>query len=287
MRGEVMEEPGSRHYAYARYHLRSAVLTAARGGTLTPAWRDNLTVDLIHQGETGGGPAWVKFFEATTGRSYAAETARNNDAEALALREVVSTGVADWEPYATRGDWRRALDAWYRTSVELQDQWETAQLRHRKVIADRLRRSDQDELRRKLLETADEHRWVAHTQTHSRAEIRLLELEAHSPHDRFHHRCVRDKLGALYRAGLAAGGEDCDWRGWYLARVAQWDVTGHDATMGTPAAPPIIDAWAGQRAQLKEQLLADLEARRIATWVEQLPEYWTSPIGNEPLTSTY
>ncbi|MCV6991810.1 hypothetical protein H7I87_18365 [Mycobacterium timonense] len=63
----------------------------------------------------------VKFFEQVTGRSYAAETAKDNDAEALALHEIVSGSKADWEPYVTNGDWRRALDAWFTASIELRD----------------------------------------------------------------------------------------------------------------------------------------------------------------------
>lgn len=33
----------------------------------------------------------------------------------------------------------------------------------------------------------------------------------------------RDKLTASYRAALAAGGEDIDWRSWFEERVNAWD----------------------------------------------------------------
>lgn len=61
---------------------------------------------------------------------------------------------------------------------------------------------------------------------------------------------ARDLLGASYRAGLAAGGLDVDWRGWLQERSEQWH-------------------WA-------EPILAD-DSR--FDWYEKLPEYWTRSWG--------
>jgi len=42
---------------------------------------------------------------------------------------------------------------------------------------------------------------------------------------------TRDELGASYRAGLRAGGDDVDWVGWYRDHIGRWpgrqDAPGH------------------------------------------------------------
>lgn len=188
-------EAGSAQFAYARYRLLSRLLAAARAGTLDPGWRERLTVDVIHEREVGGGPEWMEFFEQVTGRSYVEEKAKDNDAEVLALHEIVSSPVAAWEPYVTNGDWRRALDAWYAAAIELRDYYEDAQLRHRKAIADRLRRTQLEELRSKLKAATDEF-WAEHyAKQINKAEACLLKyVEPHSPSDELYSQRTRREL---------------------------------------------------------------------------------------------
>ncbi|WP_084020273.1 hypothetical protein [Mycobacterium avium] len=260
-------EAGSAQFAYARYCLLSRLLAAARAGTLDPGWRERLTVDVIHEREIGGGPEWVEFFEQVTGRSYVEEKAKDNDAEVLAVHEIVSDPVADWEPYVTNGDWRRALDAWYAAAIELRDYDEDAQLRHRKAIADRLRRTELEKLRSKLKAASDEF-WADHyAKQLNKAEARLLKyVEPHSPSDELYSRILRDELAASYRAGLAAGGETNDWLGWYRTRAARWDIPG--------SAENSWYAWIkGQVDTRIRQLI--MEPQRLTVAMEQLPTYWT------------
>jgi hypothetical protein len=63
--------------------------------------------------------------------------------------------------------------------------------------------------------------------------------------------CEPDDLGASYRAGLAAGGEEIDWVAWYLERTATWN----DESIA-----------AAKRAQL--------ERSTFRAGLEALPECW-------------
>ena len=63
---------------------------------------------------------------------------------------------------------------------------------------------------------------------------------------------------AWYHAGLAAGGLDVDWRGWYRGRIATW--TGGDSALEGPSAT-------GE--------LAKLDSGRLDHF-ETLPAYWLS-----------
>lgn len=220
---------GSTQVEVTRYRLWSHVLTAARAGTLAPNWRDTLTVEAVLYSDEGGRrpPAAA----ASTGHC---------DAEDLALYEVATSPVADWEPHAARGDWRRALDAWYRASLERFDAYEDAQDRNWAELRDGI---SPQLLRTPILGAA---------------------LRKPSPLDPFMSTFHRDNLGALYRAGLAAGGETNDWIGWYRSRVAQWDTTGDQQN----------------NAGLKQAVLASLtDPQSIieqCNEMEKLPDYWTT-----------
>lgn len=135
--------------------VRRELLSAARWGRLHPAWRDTLGVEHLyeHKGHTRpANPAII-------------------DADELAIHEICSAPVADWEPYASGGDWRAALDAWYAAELD-----------------------------------------------------RLAQLQQHHPDLAPILSGARDHCEASYRAGLAAGGLDEDWRGWYRNHITQnWD----------------------------------------------------------------
>ncbi|EUA41494.1 hypothetical protein I553_3385 [Mycobacterium xenopi 4042] len=132
-------------------------------------------------------------FRTSDGRSYVEEKAKDNDAEVLALHEIVSSRSL---PGTLRdhGDWRRALDAWYAAAIEL-GTTTRAQLRHRKAIADRLRRTQLEELRSKLKAATDEF-WAEHyAKQINKAEACLLKyVEPHSPSDELYSRILRDEL---------------------------------------------------------------------------------------------
>nr|WP_181407294.1 hypothetical protein [Mycobacterium celatum] len=183
----------------------------------------------------------------------------------LALHEIVSSPVAAWEPYVTNGDWRRALDAWYAAAIELRDYYEDAQLRHRKAIADRLRRTQLEELRSKLKAATDEF-WAEHyAKQINKAEACLLKyVEPHSPSDELYSRILRDELAASYHAGLTAGGETNDWLGWYRPdkRTSRYENPPTHRGTTTPnrcngAVTDLLDrkAAAWLRARMKSKVL--------------------------------
>jgi len=90
-------ESGSPRYAYALYHLQWWLLEAARSGTLSPDWRDTLTIDVVRPRLPVGGPEHEKWCEQI---GHPVDHQARNDAETLALHEVVGRPRADWEPYA-------------------------------------------------------------------------------------------------------------------------------------------------------------------------------------------
>ncbi|MBU8834476.1 hypothetical protein [Mycolicibacterium goodii] len=223
---------GSNTVEVARYRFWFHALNAARAGTLTPNWRDTLTVDVLYEmtGSPGGRPP------------AAAVSIGQCDAEDLALYEVVTSPVADWEPYAAGGDWRRALDAWYHESIRRLDAYEAAQNRHWAEL--------REGMSAQML------------RLHPATTVMGAALRKPSPIDEFMSTFQRDRLGALYRAGLAAGGETNDWIGWYRNRAAQWDVTGD----------------AQKHAGMKQAILTDLTEPQSITEqraaMEKLPDYW-------------
>jgi hypothetical protein len=71
-------------------------------------------------------------------------------------------------------------------------------------------------------------------------------------------RC-RDRLGASYRAGLAAGGDAVDWVGWYQQRIRGREET-------DPA-----------RIWVRDRIAADVPELGPTPSMEQLPQYWIQP----------
>ncbi|UQX13472.1 hypothetical protein [Candidatus Mycobacterium methanotrophicum] len=158
------------------------------------------------------------------------EPAVTDDVDIVALHEVATSPAAPWEPYGANGDWRRALSAWRDAALNALNVSESAMERH---LGD-------------LMATgaAAYSKWATTTSV-----------------DGFVCQMQRDQIGAQYRAGLAAGGDEVDWLGWYRDRVAAWDTTG-----------------ASYRRALKQGMLEALtdpvEAAEQANW-EFLPGYWT------------
>ena len=209
------------HYlgrGFARYMLLRPILMDARSGSLHPNWREHLTLDAL---------------------GYPPE-ARLADSNKLALLEIATMGVQAWEtqPYTgpfTGLGWRVALDSWYAAVLELED------------CHDRTRRplgggADAPPEMKRLIASLTRSPVVAEQ------NARLAEGR----------RRWRDWTGCWYHAGLAAGGLNVDWRGWYRSRIATW--TSGDSALEGPSA-------AGE--------LAKLDSGRLDHF-ETLPAYWLS-----------
>jgi hypothetical protein len=204
-------------YGFARYMLLRPILMDARSGSLDPNWREHLTLDAL---------------------GYPPE-ARLADSNKLALLEIATMGVQAWEtqPYAgpfTGLGWRVALDSWYAAVLELED--------------------CRDRTRRPLGGGADAPPEVKRFSASLARSPVVAEQNARLAEGR---RRWRDWIGCWYHAGLAAGGLDLDWRGWYRGRIATW--TGGDSALEGPSA-------AGELAKLDSRL----------DHFETLPAYWLS-----------
>ena len=156
------------------------------------------------------------------------------DAEDLAVYEVAMTPPSEWEPYAANGDWRRGLAAWYTATQELTRH----QYRTRQWLTDLGNTSEADR------------------RTSARLNAALESRE-------------RDAIEASYRAGLAAGGDTQDWRGWYRARILDTWSAADDAARGL--------------YHSVERMLAQLDSAEpvvigadLITIHQHLPDYWRS-----------
>lgn len=121
------------------------------------------------------------------------------DSNVLAVHDLSTMGVQPWEPHTGSG-WRVALDAWYAALVEVNDTRErTEQLMPGAAV-------DAPEVMREFTE----------------AIARNPQLRSFAERAAEGRRRWRDWEGAWYHAGLAAGGLDDDWRGWYRSRITTW-----------------------------------------------------------------
>ena len=122
------------------------------------------------------------------------------EVDGLALHEFATLPPQPWEPYVAGGDWRAALEAWYRETLALHDRTRQQHLEERA-----------SEPRRSRLLDPDQAATVA---------CRDADFEAIKA---INYARKRDRIEAWYQAGLAAGGVDEDWAGWYRDRIAAWD----------------------------------------------------------------
>ena len=212
-RWERAQWTGTSHHWLLRWGLLGSVLRAAREGTLTPDWRGGLDAAVAERNRQAA-------FEADA------------DVAALVVHELSTMSPQPWEPYVAGGDWRAALAAWYRDSLQLhQWQWE--------------QQAAEREWRPRWLRGSDER---------------------HVERERVKHARSRDALEASYRAGLAAGGETEDWIGWYRRRITEtWDrrtaVALHD--------PELTLAWLDGRGEwLEGRGAADMQ-RLPAYWTSK------------------
>lgn len=156
------------------------------------------------------------------------------DSSQLAVHAISTMDSQPWEPHTGSG-WRTALDAWYAALLELNDS------------RDRTERpmpgSDAD---------APEA-VVRFSETIARNPV-LTNLADRVAEGR---RRWRDCEGAWYYAGLAAGGLEVDWRGWYRSRIVAW-TNGLSSLEGPSAIEELTALEHGDKDHM-----------------QSLPAYWT------------
>ena len=152
----------------------------------------------------------------------------------LALHELSTMGVQPWEPHTGSG-WRVSLDAWHAALAEVNDTRERTE--RLMTGAD----ADAPEVVREFTEATAQNPVLS-----SFAE-RVAEGR----------RRWRDWEGAWYRAGLAAGGLNVDWRGWYYSRIGTW-TTGLSSLEGPSAIEELTALEHGDKDHM-----------------QSLPAYWT------------
>jgi hypothetical protein len=121
------------------------------------------------------------------------------DSNQLAVHDISTVDSQPWEPY-TGWDWRTALDAWYAALLEVNDS------------------RDRTERPMPGADADAPEAVVRFSETIARNPV-LKDFADRAAEGR---RRWRDWEGAWYYAGLAAGGLEVDWRGWYRSRIAAW-----------------------------------------------------------------
>jgi len=121
------------------------------------------------------------------------------DSNRLAVHNLSTMDTQPWEPYSGSG-WHMALDAWY---AALQDVNESRDQTDAAMIGVE---ADIPEIALRFPES------IARNPVLNDFAARVAEGR----------RRWRDWEGAWYYAGLAAGGLEVDWRGWYRSRIATW-----------------------------------------------------------------
>lgn len=202
------EALGQRSHTYshaaARYLLLSGILGKARRGDLQREWRMHLPNSAI--------PVPANFPGID-----------------VALDELSGMPVQPWEPYATAGDWRRALDAWYAAALNLEAEREAERWRWQATEPDLPGIDGQpvplalDEVERDR--QANDRWWDTQQDT-------------------------RDLLTASYLAGLAGGGDRIDWVDWYVHRKQR---ATHGGTSGWTAwMEQLPDYWTNQLTKVPQ-----------------------------------
>jgi len=163
-----------------------------------------------------------------------ASEASLEDSNQLAVHTVSTMDVQPWEPYTGSG-WRTALDAWYAALLEVNDS--RSQREQAMVGAD----ADTPEIALRFSEA------IARNPVLTDFAERAAEGRR-----RWH-----DSECAWYYAGLAAGGLEVDWRGWYRSRIAAW-TNGLSSLEGPSALEELTNLEHGDKDHL-----------------QSLPAYWT------------
>jgi hypothetical protein len=224
---DAFNDAAPHRYGSIRSQILRATLDRARKGTLTTSWRDDLQPSI----------------DSIPARPI------STDPDHLAIEEIRQMPRAAWEPGHSR-NWRDALDSWY--------------LAYRAVLIDQAVTNQQNlgrilQSRTKALNSRYQGR-LRHfaTATVSLAEEvrgtlsdfdRYIDLSRRQFDDLYIAR--RDRLGASYLAGRAAGGDDTGWADWFEARIAKWN-----------------------NSQAAEVTRAQIASPDFRAEFERLPAYW-------------
>lgn len=219
-----------RRYTGMRNGLWADVLRWARTGELPADWRDHL-------------PGYHARVAAIAGEQV------HDDIDGLVLHEFVTLPTQPWEPYAAGGDWRAALDAWYRDALTAHD------------------RQHQDAAE---IAASEPPRFATPLDTDHAAQLACRHADSQAI-KAINYARKRDRLEAWYRAGRAAGGDNEDWAGWYRDRIGTWDRR-QDTIYGVPLIRAERElAGLGDPWQMVEPAAAG-GWTRVA--MQTLPDYW-------------
>jgi hypothetical protein len=178
-------------YARSRYPAVGRVLWWARNGELERDWRTSQLPQYLEKCGMG-----------------------DSDEGILVLHDLAEIPVQPWEPYAATGDWRAALDAWYRHAVE-NEQYSITHRPQRPARSPELIAWSPDP----AAAAEEERRDTVTAEQRAAADAQLSQQSI-------------DMLGASYFAGRTAGGDHFDWRGWLHRRSKTW--TGREPLNMTP-----------------------------------------------------
>lgn len=264
---ELRRKASRMAYVRSRCVVLGGILRKARAGILEPDWRDRLPQNPLI-GDRGD-PVGV-----------------------LLARELTELPVQPWEPYAAHGDWREALDAWYSDTLAVETEYEADRFAPYPRPPESPPLPPIPELPPPPPENASPFekacaaaaaatlaqvaRNIAHAPPDpltqyaaGQAQQRALDEQERRSQQR-----KRDGHGASYRAALAAGGDDCDWFGWYQQRIAQWDT---ESDWPEELSPDMVldyttTFFTNRRVYKKPS--AALPVDGFKQYLEQLPEYW-------------
>lgn len=158
---------------------------------------------------------------------------------ACADLDVANISPAAWEPYATNGDWRTALDAWYTASIDAFEDYALRFNHHTKP--------DEFDTNNDLLIKKG------------------IDLQA-----------WRDELEASYRAGIAAGTHiTSEWTNWFADRIKQRrnpQQPPHYRLLLTQDSPQLTPP---NRRPTQQHTDPHQLTRRYRDLLEYLPTHWT------------
>lgn len=210
------EKPGQLVYQLLYIEVLKRVVQNARDGLLAPHWRDLVaTMSPL----TGPDPMSV---------------------HPLVVAAINEMPYAAWEPGHSPG-WRVAADSWFATA-------RTALAEERRLML--MYHADLTKLAELVPISA--RAAVAPSVADALGEVASLDdrNDAMARQSLSTFIMARDKLTASYRAALAAGGVDIDWRSWFEERINAWD---HEA--GAASARIIL-------------------RQPSPCYMERLPDYW-------------
>jgi hypothetical protein len=215
------------HHGSIRSQILRNTLDSARKGTLKTSWRDDLQppIDSI--------PAQPIY----------------TDPDHLVVEEIRQMPPAAWEP-GNSSNWRDAVDAWYLAyRAVLIDQAVTNQQNLSRMLQSRttaLNSRYQSIMRRFATPTVS----LAEEVRGTLGDFdRYIDLSRRQFDDLYI--AQRDRLGASYLAGRAAGGDDTGWTDWFEARMAKWN-----------------------NSQAAEVARAQIASPDFRAEFERLPAYW-------------